>query len=144
MHNDDISVVRYTMATKALLIIAPAIFLGIAIFVFRVAVSFREAGFIPSIMFAGIGVWFLRVGYFSVQGLRFINIEISIRDWGLEVQGLPQPRSIRWPDIGKVTRDPIIQVLSVRDQSDRVIFIIDYWIRDFTRLDSALKEAGHT
>ena len=140
MYNED---VYYKPLTKLLLFLSPIILFGIAASSFWVAVTFRQSGILLSIMFAAIGIWFLRVGYFSVQGLRFINIRICIHDWGLEVQGIPQSRSIRWSEVSRVTRNPNVQALSVKDQSGSIVFLVDYQISGFTRLDAALKESGH-
>ena len=128
---------------KALLILAPVILFGLVTFTFWIAVNFRQSSLITSIVMAVIGIWFLRVGYISVLGLRYINIKIRLHDWGLEVQGLSQPRSILWSEISRVNRDPKIQYLSVHDKSNHVVFLVDYWINGFARLDTALKEAGH-
>jgi PH (Pleckstrin Homology) domain-containing protein len=134
----------YSLPAKASILATVPIMAGLGAFAIWFAVTKWSLNIVLAFIFGAIGVWLLYVSYLSVRVSRFLNARVVVSDAGLEVERGGDTRTLPWSEIGRVRHDGIDHVLSVRDRSGELFFIVDARISGFAGLKAVLTKRGRS
>lgn len=82
-------------------------------------------------------------GYFAFEGFRlskFINVEISVQNDGIQTKIGKEIKQFGWHQIGRVKNYKAIQLYKVYSKENQLVFIVDHMLPGFTELEYIIED----
>lgn len=138
--NNDPVVISYRKWLKVFILFGLPLFVAFSLTLLAGAILLFRWSILSGLVLGSLAIWFLYVTYLALVSLPYLNLKMTIQSDGIELISKKESRLILWQDIGRIRRDQTHQFLDVADKNGKRLFLIDFWISNFSELDRAIEE----